>query len=66
MEIKDLGFRGFAHALGHVQGYLFMALEDDEKMVEFAARGIQKADLKNLSEGCQKVARAFYEKPQPH
>lgn len=61
-----MNIRSFAYALGHVQGYLCMVLEDDEKMAEFAARGIQKADLKNLSGECQKVANAFYEKPQPH
>lgn len=66
MERDEMDLCGFAQALGHVQGYVYLLLENDEKMVEFAARGVEKADLKNLSEDCQKVAKSFYEVPRPH
>lgn len=62
MKIK---INGFAYNLGHVNEFTARALEDDELLAYFAARGISRAEIERLLEAGLEVKEAFYNEAKP-
>lgn len=58
-------FARFGYHLGHVTGFVCIAIENDEVLAEFAARGITIKELKDFLSAAKDVAQVFYNDARP-
>lgn len=61
----QIEFARFGNSLALARAFAELAVLNDEILVEFAARGVQKKDLQKLIDTSAGITASLYATPQP-